>query len=94
MPNNSMTILSCITLLSRFIPAYCSLADEYWPHNVVIVTHGYGVLQALAAGKLGKVHRRGAGAWVDYCGHVELSRTEKDSHEWTMEDHEEIVIYE
>ena len=56
---------------------------------MVIVTHGYGVLQALGTDK-----GYGRGAWVDYCGHVELSRTEKGGHEWRMEGHDEIDIYQ
>ena len=27
----------------RFLPAFNDLADQHWPHNIVVVTHGYGV---------------------------------------------------
>ena len=62
----------------RFSPAYSQLGDTYWPHNIVIVTHGYGVQEAVV---------KGGGArnvWVDYCGYVELTRTSRDDSQWTI----------
>ena len=43
----------------------------------MIVTHGYGVQQAVVMGN-------GPGkAFTDYCAFVELTRTAKDSSKWT-----------
>ena len=68
----------------RFRPAYGRLADLYSPHNIVIVTHGYGVQQVAL--------REGGGAvWVDYCGHVELQRASDCSHQWTFVDSKDVL---
>ena len=64
----------------RFRPAYVSLANSFWPRNVVIVTHGYGVQQAVIMGG------GSSNAFTDYCGFVELTRTGKDCSEWTTVD--------
>ena len=66
----------------RFIPAFEDLADQYWPHNLVIVTHGYGVMKAISLG-MGEIHRR-PGVYIDYCGHVELTRTRKERSSWMI----------
>lgn len=65
-------------LFFRFSPAYSRLADEFWPHNIVIVTHGYGVDEAI---------KKGGGSntfYVDYCNYVELTRSEKNRDHWTI----------
>ena len=65
----------------RFHPAYDRLADLYAPHNIVIVTHGAGVVAL----------REGGGAMqVDYCGHVELQRASNCSHQWTFVDSKDV----
>ena len=66
----------------RFTVEYNKLADKYWPKNIVIVSHGYGVCQAVAMVR-GEEYCRDV--WVDYCGFVEMSRTSTDSHSWTEE---------
>ena len=67
--------------LYRFIPAYQKLAEDYWPHNIVIVTHGYGVMQAVSL----PGNKQYNVIDVDYCGHVEVSRQVKGTDVWTLE---------
>ena len=71
----------------RFSPAYSRLAEIYWPHNIVIVTHGYGVQEAVVKGG-------GSGnTWINYCGYVELCRSSRGSEEWTISEHGSIDDY-
>ena len=53
------------------------LANDFWPKNLVIVTHGYGVSQAVA---MGGEWKKGFGG---YCAFAELTRTSRDSSKWT-----------
>jgi hypothetical protein len=41
----------------------------------------------------GKVYHDGTGVWVNYCGHVELTRQEKSDKKWTLVDHKNVDIY-
>ena len=62
----------------RFSPAYSRLADKFWPQNIVIVTHGYGVDEAV---------KKGGGpraTFVGYCGYVELTRTDHNRDKWEI----------
>ena len=38
----------------------------------------------------GKVYHDGV--WVNYCGHVELTRQEKSDRRWTLVDHKNVDI--
>jgi hypothetical protein len=40
----------------------------------------------------GKVYHDGTGVWVNYCGHVELTRKEKSDRKWTLFDHKNVDI--
>lgn len=55
-----------------------SLADRYYPQNIVVVSHGYGVAQAIGMCR-GKNY-----GMADFCGCVELCRTCKRSSEWEL----------
>ena len=50
------------------------LADKYWPQNLIIVCHLFGVCTA-AAMTSEEVHTR----FADYCGFVEMWRASKQS---------------
>ena len=65
--------------ISRFRPEFSRLANAFWPHNIVIVTHGVGVQEAILKGGKSK------SVFVDYCGYVELTRSGKDSEKWTID---------
>ncbi len=54
------------------------LARQHWPDHMLLVTHEYGVMQAMAVG--------GCKDEVEaiYCGHVELSRA-STADPWTVE---------
>ncbi|XP_062519314.1 ubiquitin-associated and SH3 domain-containing protein A-like [Corticium candelabrum] len=56
----------------RYASAFEAAADKHWPHNLVLVTHGYGVQRALNLG-LSTV----AAFQVEYCGYVVLERESK-----------------
>ena len=72
------SFISWLTLfVRRFSPAYTRLANAFWPQNLVIVTHGYGVQEAVVKGGGQR------NTFADYCGFVELTRTTRDSDKWT-----------
>ena len=48
------------------------------------MTHGFGVSQA-AAMSMGTIYDLER-VWVDYCGYVKLTRTGRESCDWTLED--------
>lgn len=79
--------LSCgydsLLIICRFTAEFNKLADEHWPKNIVIVTHGYGVCQAVA---MTKGQRYFKDIWVNYCGFVEMSRASRGSSVWKSED--------
>ena len=85
---NSYTI-NIVDTLFNFPPEFNNLADEHWPKNITIVMHGYGVCQAVAMAQ-GKVYHDGV--WINCCGHVELSRGEKNDRKWTLVDHKDVVM--
>lgn len=61
---------------ARYRAALDTLADKYWPHNLLLVTHQACVQEAVAwGGQEGEVE-------AVYCAHVQLSRTSKSSHNW------------
>ena len=64
------------------------LADQHWPDNLLLVTHEYGVMQAMALG--------GCRDQVEatYCGHVELSRTDGREHSWKIEGYVGVYKYD
>jgi hypothetical protein len=64
--------------ISRIEMEFQSLADRYYPQNIVVVSHGYGVTQAIDMCK-----GRNYGT-ADFCGCVELCRTSKTSSEWKL----------
>jgi len=76
--------------LQRFLPAFNDLADQHWPHNIVVVTHGYGVSQSLRLSP--EERHRSRAVWVDYCGHIEFSRESKECHTWRIEQHKDIFF--
>ena len=40
----------------------------------------------------GKAYHDGHGVWVNYCGHVELTRQEKSDKEWTLLNYNNVDI--
>jgi hypothetical protein len=64
------------------------LADKYYPENILLLTHQYGVEQALCLG-LDPDHL--LSYEVVYCGCVELIRSNKDS-SWKI--HNKYGIYQ
>ncbi len=70
--------------ISRFDSEFKRLANENYPDNILIVTHGFGVSQAVSM-SMGVIYGLDS-VWVDYCGHVKLSRTGKESSDWTLEE--------
>ena len=70
----------------RYVPTFNDLADQYWPHNIIVVTHGCGVIEAV---NLAPQAKQGP-VCVYYCGHVELSRESRENHAWTMASHKDV----
>ena len=72
----------------RYDAEFKRLADLHWPHNLLLVTHEYGVKQAMAMG--------GCGEEVEatYCGSVQLSRTELSHQLWTIEQYHGVFKYD
>lgn len=61
---------------ARYRAALDSLADRYWPQQLLLVTHQACVQEAVRwGGKDDDVE-------ADYCAHVQLMRTSKHSHDW------------
>ena len=77
---------------SKVIP---EIADQYWPENLVLVTHQHGVEQAIALA-LG-LHTTGdfeVGDFeVMYCGNVEMSRNGKEK-PWKLVSTNKIFEYD
>ena len=84
-------MITVADLICRFPPEFSHLADEHWPNNIVIVTHGYGVCQAVTMAQ-GKAYHDGHCVWVNYCGHVELTRQGKNDKKWTLLDYNNVDI--
>ena len=58
----------------RQIQALHTLADRYWPHSIVLVTHGYAVSETFRYA----CPERGDDVWgADYCAYVKLCRSSK-----------------
>ncbi len=64
------------------------LAAHHWPNNLLLVTHEYGVMQAMFLG--------GCRDDVEatYCGHVELSRASRTDYQWTIEQYCGVYKYD
>ena len=76
--------------LHRYQKAINELADKHWPNDIVLVTHKYGVEQALAMGGKEKSHLY---LYVPYCGNLELVREEKGG-QWSIASMDRISEYE
>ena len=72
----------------RYIEEFKRLADHHWPDNLIMVTHECAVMQAMVLG----------GCMDDveatYCGHVELSRTSRENHQWKLEQYCGVYKYD
>ena len=66
-----------------------AIANEYYPDNLLLVTHQYGVEQAMGVA-LGKKFIEYE---VAYCGNVELTRRSKDD-PWGLVSHQELYKYD
>lgn len=85
----SVLIIKCMTIYAcRYVPTFNDLADQYWPRNIIVVTHGYGVIEAVNLAPKANQRR----VCVYYCGHVELSRETRENHAWTMESHKDVFL--
>ena len=76
-------------VLPRYQKAIIDLADEHWPSDIVLVTHQYGVEQALVVGGKQDDHLYE----VTYCGNVELIRDEKGG-PWSIDSTDKIYKYD
>ena len=65
------------------------LADRHWPDNLVLVTHQYGVNQALVVGGRKDTYMYE----VAYCGNVELCR-ENRTGKWRIGTTNKIYKYD
>ena len=73
---------------ARYRCAVDSVADHYWPDNVLMVTHQGCVQEAVNwGGKMEDVE-------ATYCSHVELSRTSKEDHIWVWREDCGIFTYD
>ena len=79
-----------MSVLCRYRVAIKNIADEYYPDNLVLVTHQYGVEQALTVG-LGLKHP--LMYEVVYCGSVELVREGRDG-PWRVVSKDRIYQYD
>ena len=73
---------------TRYRQALDTIADRYWPQNLLLLTHQACVQEAVKWG--------GQDRDVEavYCAHVQLSRKSKDSHSWTFREDQGIFTYE
>lgn len=85
LPNFPETREQCFR---RYRQAVDSLADKYWPQNLLLVTHQYCVQEAMAWG--GKTEDVEA----TYCAHVQLSRTSKENHKWVWREDKGVYAYD
>ena len=78
----------CLLSFCRYSAVFKKLADQHWPDNLLLVTHEYGVIEAMAFG--------GCRDDVEaaYCGYVELSRTDSSEHSWTIEGYSDVYKYD
>ena len=73
---------------ARYRQALDTIADSYWPQNLLLLTHQACVQEAVNWG--------GENRDVEavYCAHVQLSRCSKDSHKWTFREEHGIYTYD
>ena len=71
----------------RYLAVFQRLADQHWPESLLLVTHEYGVRQAMVLGGCRD------DVEASYCGHVELSRTEREQ-TWKIEDYVDVYKYD
>ena len=64
------------------------MADSHWPDNILVVTHEYGVMSAMQLGGYPD------SVEATYCGSVELLRTNKANHEWSIVQYQGVYKYE
>lgn len=73
---------------ARYRKAIDSLADQYWPHNMLLVSHQKCVEEAVGwGGKEGEME-------AEYCAHVQLSRTSQESHSWAWKEDCGVYAYD
>ena len=72
----------------RYRQALDTIADQYWPQNLLLVTHQACVQEAVKWG--------GQDRDIEavYCAHVQLSRCSKDHHKWTFREDQGIYTYD
>ena len=73
---------------ARYRKALDTLADQYWPQNLLLVTHQGCVQEALGWG--GKLDDYEATYWA----HVQLRRTTKGHYNWRWEGDRGVYAYE
>ncbi len=73
---------------ARYRRALDTIADRLWPHNLLLVTHQACVQEAV---KWGGENRD---VEAVYCAHVQLSRRNKESHNWTFREEQGVFTYE
>lgn len=72
----------------RYRHALDSLADKYWPQNLLLVTHQNCVQEAVQWG--GKE----LDVEAEYCAHVQLSRTSNHNHNWVWRQDAGVYTYD
>ena len=73
---------------SRYNQTLRTLADKHWPHNLLVVTHEYGVIEAMALGRAKGEYE------ASYCGYVELCRSEEEREVWAVDHYVDVFQYE
>ena len=76
------------SVIVRYKEAVSKLADSHWPSNILAVSHEICVREAC---KLGGCNDD---VEATYCGHVELVRGSKDSHEWRLQTYQGVYKYD
>ena len=81
-------ILSYCSTIARYKAEFNRLADVHWPENLLLVTHEYGVLAALELGGIQEPME------ATYCSCVELVRSDRNQHSWTIEQYHGVYKYD
>ena len=75
-------------LLNRYEKEFKRLANLHWPDNLLLMTHEYGVMQAMAVGGCED------DVEAEYCGSVQLSRNDLTQNQWTLDQYYGVYRYD
>ena len=74
----NVILIGGLSPMCRYKEEFKRLADVHWPDNLLLVTHEYGVLAGIELGGTTEPME------ATYCGCVELIRTDRTQHNWTI----------